>query len=108
MRVLEKITGTAGAYVLTGTVSVDDRGQYVARAAAHRLAKARRGMLSAVAASDDTGPTLEAMGISPPEARRELCVLARRQLGAPVTSFVWRPILALAPSRPVRMRVIAR
>lgn len=109
MRVLEKITGTAGAYVLTGTVSVDERGRYVARAATHRLAvKARTGALRAIAPGDGCGPSLEAFGVSPPEARRGLCVAACAQLGAPVTSFVWRPVLALVPTRPVRMRVIPR
>jgi hypothetical protein len=109
MRVLEKITGTAGGYVLTGTVSVDERGQYFARAATHRLAaKASSGPLCAARPDDASGPSLEASGVSPPEARRGLCVAARAQLGAPVTSFVWRPILALVPSRPVRMRVIGR
>jgi hypothetical protein len=109
MRVLEKITGTAGAYVLTGTVSVDERGQYVARAATHRAAaKAGKGMHLPASHDDGSGPSLEASGVSPPEARRGLCVAARAQLGAPVTSFVWRPILALEPSRPVRMRVIGR
>jgi hypothetical protein len=109
MRVLEKISGTAGAYVLTGTVSVDERGQYVARAATHRpAAKAGKGALPAAPPDDGSGPSLEASGVSPPEARRGLCVAARAQLGTPVTSFVWRPILALVPSRPVRMRVIPR
>lgn len=109
MRVLEKITGTAGAYVLTGTVSVDERGRYVARAATYRLAaNARRGSLRSVATGAGSGPSLEASGVSPPEARRGLCLAARAQLGAQVTSFVWRPILALAPTRPVRMRVVGR
>jgi hypothetical protein len=109
MRVLEKITGTAGAYVLTGTVSVDEHGQYVAHAATHRLDAVRRGnSLRSVASGDAAGPRLHASGISPPEARRELCLVAHAKLGAQVTSFVWRPILALAPTRPVRMRIIGR
>jgi hypothetical protein len=109
MRVLEKITGTAGAYVLTGTVSIDEHGQYVAHAATHRLNVDRRGRpLRALALGDASGPSLSASGVSPPEARRELCLTAHARLGAQVTSFVWRPILALAPTRPVRMRVVGR
>jgi hypothetical protein len=109
MRVLEVITGTAGAYALTGTVSIDERGKYIARAATHRLeGNARRSALRSVATDGVRGPSLEASGLSSPEARRQLCVAARAQLGAPVTSFVWRPILALVPTRPVRMRAITR
>ncbi len=109
MRVLEKITGTAGAYILTGTVSVDEHGQYVAHAATQRLDTHRRGnALRSVAADAAAGPSLQACGVSPPEARRELCLAARDKLGAQVTSFVWRPLLALAPTRPVRMRIIGR
>jgi hypothetical protein len=109
VRVLEVISGTAGAYVLTGTVSIDERGKYIARVATHRpKGKARRSALHSTPTDDVSGPSLEASGLSPPEARREICIAARAQLGVPVTSFVWRPILALVPTRPVRMRVPAR
>ena len=43
MRVVERITGTAGRYVLAGTVSCDDLGRYIAHANTYLL---RTGVLS--------------------------------------------------------------
>ena len=43
MRVVERITGTAGRYVLTSAVGRDDSGAYVARATAFLLTAARSG-----------------------------------------------------------------
>jgi hypothetical protein len=96
MRVVERITGTAGSYVLTGTVSRDDRGRYVARAHAHLLTQgAVDRTLRSVAAPQAVGPDIEASGATAPEARTRLCVAVRERLAATVTSFVWRPVVAL-------------
>jgi hypothetical protein len=96
MRVVERISGTAGRYVLTGTVSLDDRGRYIARATTciHTVSPRRRASQS-VATANASGPDLEASGASAPEARTRLCVAASEQLAATVTSFVWRPVLVL-------------
>jgi hypothetical protein len=96
MRVVERITGTAGVYVLTGTVSRDERGRYVAQATTYLLTAGRPARaLRSVMASHATGPDIAAQGATAPEARMRLCVEARQQLGAPVTSFQWRPVLVL-------------
>jgi hypothetical protein len=96
MRVVERISGTAGRYVLTGTVSLDDCGRYIARATTciHTVSPRRRASQS-VATANASGPDLEASGASAPEARTRLCVAASEQLAATVTSFVWRPVLVL-------------
>ena len=100
MRVVERITGTAGRDVLTGTVSRDDRGRYVARARTYLLTDSERGApLRSVATAHASGPDLEATGASAPEARTRLCVVAREQLAAPVTSFVWRPVVVLVAAQ---------
>lgn len=96
MRVVERISGIAGRYVLTGTVSLDERGRYIAHATTciHVVSPRRRASQS-VATANASGPDLEASGASAPEARTRLCVAAREQLAATVTSFVWRPVLVL-------------
>jgi hypothetical protein len=98
MRVVERITGTAGGYVLTGTVSRDERGCYVAHAKTYALTEGAldRALRSVAKAS---GPDLEASGATAPEARRRLCVEASKQLGAVVTSFVWRPVLIVVAAQ---------
>jgi hypothetical protein len=96
MRVVEKITGTAGSYVLTGTVSRDDRGRYVARAHTYLLTPgAVDRTLRSVATAQSSGPDIEATGATAPEARTRLCVAVKERLAATVTSFVWRPVVAL-------------
>jgi hypothetical protein len=96
MRVVERITGTAGSYVLTGTVSRDDRGRYVARAHAHLLARgAVARTLRSVATAQVDEPDIEATGATAPEARTRLCVAVKERLAAGVTSFAWRPVVAL-------------
>lgn len=100
MRVVERISGIAGRYVLTGTVSLDERGRYIARASTciHVVSPRRRAAQS-VATANASGPDLEASGASAPEARTRLCVAAREQLAATVTSFVWRPVLVLVATQ---------
>jgi len=96
MRVVERITGTAGRYALDGTVSCDERGRYVAHAKTYPLtASPLDRTLRSVAKAQASGPDLEATGATAPEARTRLCVEARTQLGGVVTSFVWRPVLSL-------------
>jgi hypothetical protein len=96
MRVVERITGTAGAYVLTGTVSRDECGRYVAHAATYRLRECpSTRALRSVVTPQASGPDIEAQGATAPEARTRLCVEARQQLGSPVTSFQWRPVLVV-------------
>ncbi len=100
MRVVERINGTAGRYVLAGTVSRDDDGGYVAHAKTYPLtAGALDRTLRSVAKAQASGPDLEATGATAPEARRRLCVAARQQLGSAVTSFVWRPVLVLVAAQ---------
>jgi hypothetical protein len=96
MRVVEKITGTAGSYVLTGTVSRDSRGRYVAHAHTHLLrAGAVDRALRSVAAEQPRGLDFEVTGATAPEARTRLCVEVRERLAATVTSFVWHPVVVL-------------
>jgi hypothetical protein len=96
VRVVERITGTAGGYVLTGTVSCDERGRYVAHAKAYPLTVGRLSRpLRSVATAQANGPEIEVAGVSAPDARARLCLEAKERLGAGVTSFVWRPVLAL-------------
>jgi hypothetical protein len=100
VRVVERITGTAGRYVLTGTVSRDEGGGYVAHAKTYPLtAAALDRTLRSVAKAEGSGPDLEATGATAPEARRRLCIEAREQLGAVVTSFAWRPVLILVAAK---------
>jgi hypothetical protein len=97
MRVVERISGTAGRYVLTGTVSRDEIGRYVAHATTHLLTPGKPGHpLRSVAPGHASGPELEASGATAPEARTRLCVAARDRLAANVTSFMWRPVVVLA------------
>jgi hypothetical protein len=95
MCVVERITGTAGRYLLTGTVCRDERGRYVAHATTQLMAAGPRAHALPSAAAQDSGPDLEATGATAPEARTRLCVAAREQLAARVTSFVWRPVVVL-------------
>lgn len=96
MRVVEKITGTAGCYVLTGTVCRDDRGGYFARAHTHLLTQgAVDRTLRSVATAQANGADIEATGATAPEARARLCLAARERLAATVTGFVWRPVAVL-------------
>jgi len=97
MRVVEKITGTAGCYVLTGTVSRDDRGRYIARAHTHLLTQGTVDRtLRSVATAQPDGVDIETTGATAPEARQRLCLAAKERLAATVTSFVWRPVVVLA------------
>ena len=99
MRVIERITGTAEGYVLAGTVSRDAGGRYVADAKTYLLTAGRLSRpLRAVATTRANGPDIRAAGASSQEARKRLCTEAKAQLGAAVTSFVWRPVLALVPA----------
>lgn len=100
VRVVERITGTARDYVLTGTVSRDERGRYVAHAKTYLLTAGRLSRpLRSVATERASGPDIEAAGASAPEARTRLCVEARDRLGTTVTSFVWRPVLVLVSAQ---------
>ena len=94
MRVVETITGTAGRYGLTGTVSLDDVGNYVAHATTCLLNDST-GNRELRAAANASGPDLEAVGTTAPEARTRLCVAARRHLAQTVTSFAWRPVVVV-------------
>lgn len=100
MRIVERITGTAGSYVLTGTVSRNDRGSYVAHAKTYPLTAGRLSRpLRSVATAQASGPDIEAAGVSAPDARTRLCIEAKERLGATVTSLVWRPVLALVSAQ---------
>jgi len=100
MRVVERITGTAGLYVLAGTVSRDELGRYVAHAKTYVLTVGPlRRALRSVATDQASGPEIEATGATAPEARTRLCVEAKAQLGATVTSFVWRPVVVLVAAQ---------
>ena len=82
MRVVEKISGTAGSYVLIGTVSRDDRGRYFARAHAHLLTEGTVDRtLRSVATGQASGADIEA-GATAPEGRARLCLAARERLAA--------------------------
>ncbi|HET9045217.1 MAG TPA: hypothetical protein VFN70_18815 [Burkholderiales bacterium] len=100
MRVIERITGTAEGYVLAGTVSRDEGGRYVADAKTYLLTVgAFSRPLRSVATTRASGPDIHAAGASAPEARTRLCTEAKAQLGAAVTSLVWRPVLALVSAQ---------
>lgn len=100
MRVVERITGTAGRYALAGTVSCDELGRYVAHAKTYPLTVGPLARaLRSVAKAQAGGPDLEATGATAPEARTRLCVEASEQLGGVVTSFVWRPVLRLVTAQ---------
>ena len=97
MRVVEKISGTAGCYVLTGTVSRDDRGRYIARAHTHLLTPGTVDRtLQSVATAQSDGIDIETTGATAPEARQRLCLAAKERLAATVTRFAWRPVFVLA------------
>lgn len=105
MRVVEKISGTAGSYVLTGTVSRDHRGGYVAHA--HTQLMTPQGGDRAprsVGAAQLDGRDFEASGATAPEARTRLCVAVRERLAARVTTFVWRPVVVLVADQWGRVR----
>jgi len=100
MRVVERITGTAGGYVLTGALCRDDNGRYVAHATAYLLTattSARR--LRSVATASASSATLRARGTTASEARMRFCVVAKEQLAAGVTNIVWHPAIFLAVER---------
>jgi hypothetical protein len=100
VRVVERITGTAESYVLAGTVSRDERGRYVADAKTYLLTVGGPSRpLRSVATTRANGPDIQAAGASAPEARTRLCVAANERLGTAVTSFVWRPVLALVSAQ---------
>ncbi len=100
MRVVEKISGTAGRYVLTGTVSRDERGRYIAHASTYLLTSGPLDRtLRSVATAQASGPDIEATGATAPEARTLLCLAAKERLAATVTSFVWRPVVVLVASQ---------
>jgi len=100
MRVVERITGTAGGYVLTGALCRDEDGRYVARATAYLLTATSSGRpLRSVATASGPGAALEAVGATASEARARLCVAAKEQLAASVTSLVWHPAVFLALAR---------
>jgi hypothetical protein len=99
MRVVERITGTAGVYVLTGTVSRDGHGRYVAQAKTYLLTGPRDRALRSVGTAKASGPDLEATGATAPEARKLLCIMAKERLAAAVTSFVWRPVVVLVAAQ---------
>jgi hypothetical protein len=97
MCVIERIIGTAEGYVLTGTVSRDGLGRYVAHANTYSLTAGLPGRtLRSVATARAGGPAIKASGTSAADARARLCVEAKARLGTALTSFVWNPVLALA------------
>jgi hypothetical protein len=97
MRVVEQLTCTAGAYALSGTVSRDDRGRYIARAHTYPLTQGTADRTPGSAATAQAnGDDIEATGATAPEARARLCLAVRERLAATVTSFVWRPVVVLA------------
>jgi hypothetical protein len=97
MRVVERITGTAGPYVLTGTVSRDQCGRYAAHAKTYLLTVGPPSrVLRSVATAQASRPDIEATGVAAREPTRRLCAEATEQTGAAGTSFVWRPVLVLA------------
>jgi hypothetical protein len=102
MRIVERITSTAGRYVLTGTVCRNDFGGYVAHATTHLLtAGSHAPALSSPAVPHASGPDLEGTGATGPKARRRLCVAAKELLAATVTSFVSRPVVVMVASKSV-------
>jgi hypothetical protein len=100
MRVVERITGTAGGYVLTGALCRDDAGRYIAQATAYLLTATDRARpLRSVATAGASGATLQARGATASEARMRFCVVAKEQLAASVTNIVWHPAVFLAVAR---------
>ena len=100
MRVVERITGTAGRYVLSGALCRDDSGLYVAQATAYLLtatSSARR--LRSVATAGAGSATLRVSGATASEARMRFGVVVKEELAASVTNIVWHPavFLAVAP-----------
>jgi len=100
MRVVERITGTAGRYVLTGALCRDDSGRYVAQATAFLLTATSSGRpLRSVATASASGAALHAVGATASEARMRFGVVAKEQLAAGVTNLVWHPTIFLAVAR---------
>ena len=100
MRVVERITGTAGGYVLTGALCRDDGGHYVAQATAYLLTATDRARpLRSVATASASSATLQARGATASEARMRFCVVAKEQLPAGATNIVWHPAVFLAVAR---------
>jgi hypothetical protein len=83
MPTVETITGTAGLYVLTGTVRRNEHGRYVATVATHLLSGRA---LRSIAAAQVSGPA------TAPESRARLCVEAKHRLGFGVSSLLWRAV----------------
>jgi hypothetical protein len=97
MCIVERIIGTANGYVLTGTVSREKLGRYVAHANAYSLTTGLAGRpLRSVAVARADVPSIETSGSSAADARERLCEEAKTRLGTALTSFVWNPVLALA------------
>jgi hypothetical protein len=97
MCIVERIIGTAEGYVLTGTVSRDGLGRYVAHVNTYSLkAGSSSRPLRSVAAARADVPAIETSGASAADARARLCEEAKARLGTSLTSFVWNPVLALA------------
>jgi hypothetical protein len=100
MRVVERVTGTAGNYVLTGALCRDDSGRYVAQATAYLLsATGTTRPLRSVATASASGAALHAVGATASEAKMRFCVVAKEQLAAGVTNLVWHPAVFLAVTR---------
>lgn len=100
MRVVERITGTAGSYVLTGSLCRDDTGRYVAQATAYLLrATGTARPLRSVATASASGTALHAVGATASEAKTRFCVVAKEQLAAGATNLVWHPAVFLAIAR---------
>ena len=89
MPTVETITGTAGLYVLTGTVRRNEHGRYVATVATHLLSGRA---LRSIAAAQVSGPEIEAEGATAPESRARLCVEAKHRLGVGVSSLLWHAV----------------
>jgi hypothetical protein len=97
MCIVERIVGTAEGYVLTGTVSREKLGHYVAHANAYSLTTGLAGRpLRSVAVAMSGFPAIETSGSSAAHARARLCEEAKTRLGTAVTRLVWNPVLTLA------------
>jgi hypothetical protein len=100
MRVVERITGTAGCYVLTGALCRDDDGGYVAQATAYLLTATDRARpFRSVATASASSATVQSRGTTAAEARTRFCVAAKEQLAASTANIVWHPAVFLAVAR---------
>lgn len=100
MRVVERITGTAGRYVLAGALCRNDGGDYVAQATAYLLtATDSTKPLRSVATANASSPILQARGATASEARLRFCIVAKERLAASATNIVWHPAVFLAAAR---------